>query len=101
MTRAARRLGRTIAAVCSIVDSRTVVICGQAADVAREVMPIVHAEVARVLGPNGTPNVVPSQLGNQAVLVGAITRAVEHARQISDHIDLSGSITNGTKSATA
>lgn len=81
MARAAQRLGRAIAAMSSMLDPELVVVCGSAAQVASDVLPLVEAEVGRLLDGADCPVVQASKLGDDIILSGAVALALGHVRK--------------------
>ena len=81
MASAARRLGRVIAAMSSMLDPELVVVCGSAAQIASGVRPLIEAEIARLLDGADCPAVQASELGDEVVLTGAVALAIEDVRK--------------------
>ncbi|WP_116202610.1 ROK family transcriptional regulator [Amycolatopsis circi] len=88
MAGAARRLGRTIAAMASMLDPETVVICGSAAQLASDVLPLIGEEVSRLLDGADGPAVQASKLGDEIILTGAVALALQWVRQNAAEIAL-------------
>ncbi|MFT3942475.1 MAG: ROK family transcriptional regulator [Ancrocorticia sp.] len=83
---AGRRLGRILATQIALLDPEVAVVCGSAVPLAKETMPFLHAEVARVVGIDNVPVIECSALGSDVVLVGAIARSLEHIRSHTEDI---------------
>ena len=92
---AGRRLGRILAAHIAFLDPEVAVVCGSAVTLARETMPFLQAEVARVVGADNVPEIQCSSLGDEVVLVGAIARSLEYVRSHVDEVDLSAASERG------
>ncbi|MFD2469075.1 ROK family protein [Amycolatopsis silviterrae] len=88
MAGAARRLGRTIAAMASMLDPETVVICGSAAHLASDVLPLIDEEVSRLLDGADGPAVQASKLGDEIILTGAVALALQQVRRNAAEIAL-------------
>lgn len=92
---AGRRLGRILATHIAFLDPEVAVVCGSAVTLARETMPFLQAEVARVVGADNVPEIQCSSLGDEVVLVGAIARSLEYVRSHVDEVDLSAASKRG------
>jgi predicted NBD/HSP70 family sugar kinase len=78
---AGRTIGRAAAGLCNVLDPERVVIGGELARAGELLLgPMRHAmEAALLLDPDGTPDLVQSQLDQQATVLGGIAVAIDAA----------------------
>jgi len=78
---AGRTIGRAAAGLCNVLDPERVVVGGDLARAGELLLgPMRHAmEAALLLDPDGTPDLVQSQLDQNATVLGAIAMAIDAA----------------------
>jgi predicted NBD/HSP70 family sugar kinase len=78
---AGRTIARAAAGLCNVLDPERVVVGGDLARAGELLLgPMRHAmEAALLLDPDGTPDLVQSQLDQNATVLGAIAMAIDAA----------------------
>lgn len=79
---AGRTIGRALAGLCNLLDPERVVVTGDLARAGELLLgPMRHAlEAGLLLDPDGNPDLVAGQLGDEAAVSGAVLLAIDHAQ---------------------
>jgi predicted NBD/HSP70 family sugar kinase len=86
---AGRVIGRTAAGLVNVLDSERVVVGGEFARAGELLLgPMRHAfEASLLVEPDGTPDLIPGQLGDDAAVLGAVAVALDET--VADAVDAS------------